>query len=518
MKRKQSLWKRFCNCGYEEPIYQNYKEEITLQNKRMVRTTSLIGSIIMSLLTVVSLFLPDVSKVLPLYAFTAVMFIIICIVANKVADAKGMVTLVCNYAFLAAAFLFAIGLDIIQKSVTATTVCVLLVALPLLIVDVPWRESLYFLIIAACFMYESMYIKQSPKASVDILNACVFYVVGIFLGYKHNQMMLRNMKGQRLLEKQRDTDMLTSLYNKAAIQRKAEAYLKQYGAKASIFVMDMDNFKYVNDTYGHHAGDEILAAIGQLLTKLFRSSDIISRFGGDEFVIFLPEINDREILKKRAQQVLEGVKDIRISADKEYRAHVCMGIATCPEDGMEYEQLFRNADTAMYQVKKNGKNGFGFYDMTKKREILIVDDIELNRNVLMNTLETEYELLEAENGAQAMEIIQSHPGIDMVITDIQMPHMDGVELIGRIRQDKRFDNIAIIANTQFGDIQQEQEIFRLGVDDFLYKAVSPQVMITRVKNVLNSREKTSNSVNSFQNTLMLKNTSDIIKLIQQKRR
>ncbi len=120
----------------------------------------------------------------------------------------------------------------------------------------------------------------------------------------------------------------------------------------------------------------------------------------------------------------------------------------------------------------------------RRKRILIVDDIEINRETLRTALEESYEIMEAENGEQALEIVEHTRGIDLVITDIQMPVMDGVELIRKIRENDSFRHIQIIANTQFGDPQQEEELLLLGANDFVYKPTTPKIVEIRVKKVL----------------------------------
>ncbi|MDD3368685.1 MAG: response regulator [Lachnospiraceae bacterium] len=123
------------------------------------------------------------------------------------------------------------------------------------------------------------------------------------------------------------------------------------------------------------------------------------------------------------------------------------------------------------------------YDV-KRQKILIVDDIELNRAVIMVSLENDYEIMEAENGKQAMQILETTRGIDAVITDIQMPEMDGVELIKQIRSNNVYRHIVIIANTQFGDPEQEENLLQIGANDFVYKPTTPKIVEIRVRNAL----------------------------------
>ena len=99
----------------------------------------------------------------------------------------------------------------------------------------------------------------------------------------------------------------------------------------------------------------------------------------------------------------------------------------------------------------------------------------------------EYEIIEAQDGEIAWEMLQNNKDVALIITDIQMPKMDGITFIRKVREDSRFDNVAIIADTQYGELDQEDEIMKLGVDDFVYKAASPAVIRIRVRNVLKAK-------------------------------
>ena len=120
-----------------------------------------------------------------------------------------------------------------------------------------------------------------------------------------------------------------------------------------------------------------------------------------------------------------------------------------------------------------------------RKQILIVDDIALNREVIKTILDREFDVFEAQDGLEALEILRERRGITLVITDIQMPRMNGLKLIQEIRKVREYDNIAIIANTQFGDPEQEEQILRLGADDFVYKPTTPKIIELRVRNVIN---------------------------------
>ena len=119
-----------------------------------------------------------------------------------------------------------------------------------------------------------------------------------------------------------------------------------------------------------------------------------------------------------------------------------------------------------------------------KRKVLFVDDVELNIVVLTAAISGEYQVLVARSGEEALRILRENPDIAAMITDIVMPGMDGVTLIRTLRADQQFQNLAILANTQYGDPTQEETLLRVGADDFLYKPTTPIIVRNRLKSVL----------------------------------
>ena len=129
------------------------------------------------------------------------------------------------------------------------------------------------------------------------------------------------------------------------------------GAVGAFYIMDLDHFKEANDTYGHQCGDEILQKFSAALKEVFRQSDCIGRFGGDEFVVFIAGELTRAAVERKARQTLEAVRHIVVeNADVEITASI--GIAMYPEHGDNYDYLFNAADRALYQVKSEGRDGY----------------------------------------------------------------------------------------------------------------------------------------------------------------
>ena len=157
---------------------------------------------------------------------------------------------------------------------------------------------------------------------------------------------------------ERHFDFLTGLHNKQTLEtainlefRRAE----RYRTKLSVLFLDLDSFKEINDRHGHLAGDKILQHVGNILTQNIRSFDIAARFGGDEFVILLPETDKKDALDL-AERIRTEINRVFIVENQEVRLTVSGGIATYPDDAMSSNELFTCADKALYRAKHFGKN------------------------------------------------------------------------------------------------------------------------------------------------------------------
>lgn len=158
-------------------------------------------------------------------------------------------------------------------------------------------------------------------------------------------------------------DSLTGLYNKGAAEMLVcNSISARSKEPAVLMMMDVDNFKGINDTYGHPAGDLVLKKISEKLGSLFRESDIIGRVGGDEFIIFLPHVRDESMLQVKADAILAGFRECFETELVHYRVTCSIGAAVYPRDGEDYNGLIRKADIALYRAKREGKNQYRVYN------------------------------------------------------------------------------------------------------------------------------------------------------------
>jgi len=166
------------------------------------------------------------------------------------------------------------------------------------------------------------------------------------------------------MKKQAERDGLTKLLNKASAQQAVVDYLNSRSTEsmAALLILDLDNFKTVNDTLGHLYGDAVLTQIGETLRNLFRSHDIVGRIGGDEFMILLKDIPGKEMVVERCQLLVNTFRDLLRRLMPKLQVSVSVGAALAPAHGINYTDLFRHADEALYTAKHNGKCQFHLYN------------------------------------------------------------------------------------------------------------------------------------------------------------
>lgn len=159
------------------------------------------------------------------------------------------------------------------------------------------------------------------------------------------------------LERKASLDALTGIMNRAAIERYLDGYLTD-NSEGVFLLMDLDNFKSINDTLGHMEGDKVLKSFAAFLEDSFRSEDLKVRLGGDEFVIFIPAAFPREKLEKKLEKFLHDVKILIFDKYKSCRLSVSIGAAYITESAHSLDDLYLTADNALYQAKQKGKNGY----------------------------------------------------------------------------------------------------------------------------------------------------------------
>lgn len=202
------------------------------------------------------------------------------------------------------------------------------------------------------------------------------------------------------LLKQSQCDPLTKLYNRITLEKLIKKELKvDLHHSHALMIVDIDNFKVINDNFGHSFGDTVLIEIAAILISIFNKNAIIGRYGGDEFIIFIKNVTLKQDLYNQVNQILDALNFQFSSNENEYMISTSIGISFSPNHGLKYTDLFEKADLALYQAKRAGKSQYMVFDDTQKDTIPITNYIskgwlidELDEIVYVSSLD-KYELL-----------------------------------------------------------------------------------------------------------------------------
>jgi diguanylate cyclase (GGDEF)-like protein/PAS domain S-box-containing protein len=216
----------------------------------------------------------------------------------------------------------------------------------------------------------------------------VFDEHGLFRGYRGtgSDITARKITEQRVHHVAQH-DVLTGLPNRSLLQDRlgqAVAYATRSGHPVWVMLIDLDRFKFVNDSMGHKAGDVLLMTVAARLRSSLRDSDTVARLSGDEFVVILSEHADQPLSSDIVQRVMDSVAQPVMLGTKEFFVTCSIGVAAYPSDGTPADSLIEHADIAMYRAKKLGRNNFQFYTPAMNEESLERVRIE---SALRNALE-----------------------------------------------------------------------------------------------------------------------------------
>jgi diguanylate cyclase (GGDEF)-like protein len=221
-------------------------------------------------------------------------------------------------------------------------------------------------------------------------------------------------------------DTLTDLPNRLLLKDRISQAIElahRHGGQLAVMFMDLDQFKYINDSLGHTVGDQLLQSVAQRLVVCMRHSDTISRHGGDEFILLLSDIAHVEDAAQSAQKILASIGQLHHIEQHDLHINVSIGISIYPDDGLDVETLIKNADTAMYCAKENGRNNYKFFkqdmnDLAVQRQSIEADlRNALDRRELMLYYQPKVNLLSgAIIGVEAL-IRWQHPKLGLVLPD-----------------------------------------------------------------------------------------------------
>lgn len=240
-----------------------------------------------------------------------------------------------------------------------TIFVVMLLVVPFLMIDVPYRMGPFLMLYTALYCILIRIYKAPKVISLDTTNTVAVCLVSCMCNWVFASKNMQSLANRLYIQKERDSDALTGLLTKQSARILTDAHLAA-GGWGSYFIIDLDNFKQVNDTYGHLYGDEVLTKVSSCIKENTRRSDVAARFGGDEFTIFFPELDPGAAEAK----VTAFFKSLRFSFAGEPIQVTCSVGITQALPFEDYDVLFEQADKALYCSKEQGKDRFTIYQST----------------------------------------------------------------------------------------------------------------------------------------------------------
>lgn len=287
-------------------------------------------------------------------------------------------------------------------------------------------------------------------------------------------------------------DALTGAYNRRYFEEK----IRKSTVSAGVAMIDLDDFKLYNDSFGHDTGDVVLITFVNIIKNCTRKTDMLIRYGGDEFLLIMPGIKE-ENFKNKLLQILEEVRRADVPGHGGLRLSASIGGVL--SNGSVIEDAIGRADKLMYQAKNRKnmvvtednlvandiKKGM-LCDREKIRQlILIVDDSELNRTLLSEMLKDDFRILEASNGRECLDALEQYGmGISLVLLDINMPVMDGFEVLVQMNRNHWIEDIPVVMISSDDTESNIKRAYDMGVSDYIRRPFDAQVVFRRVVNTI----------------------------------
>ena len=350
--------------------------------------------------------------------------------------------------------------------------------------------------------------EKDKKTKLEFIDGVIFQVVSRYVeieGIPYVVELVNKLDGDTLIsEGGRDEmlkklirydrelymDALTGAYNR----RYYEDQLKQTEMVAGVAMIDLDDFKLHNDTYGHNAGDLVLETVVNVIRNSIRKTDVLVRFGGDEFLLVMPDILEASFQKK-LKQIQNEIHAAEVPGYSQLQVSVSIGGVLSTHGTIE--DAIHKADQCMYQAKTSKNMVVTESDLqhetqnitnpsaTHKYKILIVDDSEMNREILSSILGDEFDILEAADGKECISVIRKYGrDIALVLLDIVMPEMDGFEVLEFMNKHEWIDDIPVIMISSEDSADSVKKAYEMGVSDYINRPFDVEVVHRRVFNTI----------------------------------
>ena len=352
------------------------------------------------------------------------------------------------YALMCADFMM---VDFSYTTRPALWLPVSLMVFPVIYIDRQYKYGLIETVAVLSYAFFSYQRKEYAHFINELYMILAAYVISLIIA--RIILGVRSKEGLALAEIRRFSkmDKLTNVLNKGALVAEIDRYLKhrEEGVPCAMCIFDVDNFKQVNDGLGHGEGDALLEHIGKLLIKNFRPTDIIGRFGGDEFVVFMPNMKEISLVEFRCKSLQMMLDDFSIGDSSSFTLSIG---AIVDMGNHSKDELLRMADDALYKSKMEGKNRCSSWIVRKDKKLSKPGLVfmtclgEENADVLFAEEEGRFDILHCTNDDEAIGYIsQYHDDIKLMVAEFSNESLMGDLAIKYVKERDIFSSIPVIA-------------------------------------------------------------------------
>ena len=361
MKVLRLIRNYFFYCGIEKDEYNAIKKDAYISNFDIWKILHFLMAAMFGTLFIVSL-RNDLLKANSLLYLLAFIYSVIAIVLFFHLKKDAIIAQFLIYLSISLLFLFGCVLSLNRPEIPAVAFIAFLLITPMFMIDKPFFMAIVLTIASVVFLLWTRSIKPHDIWLIDLGNVIPFTIVGIFLNVIANSLRIREFVLTRQMKIQKDTDDLTGLKNKGALTREINQFLAEKSSdKGLLFMMDVDRFKSVNDTYGHDIGDDVIRQLGSLFGKMFTHDEIVGRFGGDEFIAFIRNVDDPDTACRIACDIVKGVSENVVVVSSGQKVSLSIGIAIYHGSEKNYSEIFKKADIALYEAKADPEKRYHLY-------------------------------------------------------------------------------------------------------------------------------------------------------------
>ena len=361
MRKLRKLCNYFFYCGIEREEYKVVKKDAYVSNFVIWRILHFLMAAAFGILFLTSIFNGMLRKNEIFYLISFI-YSVVSIFLFFILKKDSLIAQFLIYLSISLLFVFACFLSQNNADLPATTFIVFLVITPMFMIDKPFFMAIELCAASTMFLFWMHCVKSYNVWLIDLINVIMFTIIGIFLNIIANSVRIREFVLTRKINIQKDTDELTGLKNKGALTRHINEFLtSKTSDKGIIFMMDVDRFKSINDTYGHDIGDTVICQLGKFLASKFTGGEILGRFGGDEFIVFIKDTDDINAAKNIGDEIIKGVSENVTLPDSNEKVSVSIGAAVYKGLENNYSEIFKKADVALYKSKADADNRFYVY-------------------------------------------------------------------------------------------------------------------------------------------------------------